>query len=324
MSHEPSAMSRARDAGASAMRILVTGGQGSVGRDLIPALLDRGHEVVSLDREAGGLAGHGRLRILTGGVEDAAIVAVAVRGVQAIVHLAWSFSDDPAFLLEHDLRGHLHLLEAARREGVSRFLYASTAVVYGKPARVPIDETHPLDVLAARKPAYGVAKELAEKLALLAARSGGPSVAILRFWWAFGRAIGGRHLREMLQAAAAGKPLAVPADCGGSFLAVEDLIQAVDLLLARDPGSGGIYNLASAYVTWEEIARLILQTTVSSAAIQVIPKAEWTGAAFLADRWELDDTRARSEMGFKPARDPAGVRVALGHAIAETWRALQR
>ena len=113
------------------------------------------------------------------------------------------------------------MLEAAARQNVSHFVYASTAVVYGKPSRVPVDEDHPLNVLAARKPAYGVAKEFAEKLVLLAGQAG-MSSTIVRFWWAFGDEIGGRHLREMLRTSAEGKPLAVPADCGGSFLSQGD------------------------------------------------------------------------------------------------------
>lgn len=306
------------------MHILVTGGNGSVGRELVPALLGGQHEVVVLDREVGALSSHPRLRLLCGAVEDSAAVAEASRGADAVIHLAWSFSEDPAYLLEHDLRGHLHLLEAARREGVRRFLYTSTAVVYGKPVWAPIDEDHPLNVLAARKPAYGIAKEFAEKLTVLAARTDGPPAVILRFWWAFGKEIGGRHLREMLKTAAAGEPLAVPADCGGSFLSLEDFIQAVDLLLGRDLADGRAFNLASTYVTWEEIARIILEVTGSSAPIRVIPKAEWTGAAFLADRWELDERRIRAELGFKPARDPAGVRAALEDAIAATWEGLRK
>jgi UDP-glucose 4-epimerase len=190
--------------------------------------------------------------------------------------------------------------------------------------RQPIDEDHPLLVLAARKPVYGMAKEFAEKLTLLAAQTDGPPAAILRFWWAFGHEIGGRHLREMLRAAAAGETLAVPADRGGSFLSLDDFLQAVDLLLRADLSGGQVFNVASGYVTWKEIARLILDVTASAAPIRVVPRPEWTGAAFLADRWELDDRRIRSELGFKPARDPAGLRLALRHAIAATWKSLQR
>lgn len=306
------------------MRILVTGGNGSIGRELVPALLTREHEVVVLDREVKALGDHPRLRLVPRGVEDPAAVAEATRGVDAIVHLAWSFADDPAYLVEHDLRGHLHLLEAARREQVRCFVYTSTAVVYGKPIRQPVDEDHPLLVLAARKPAYGIVKEFAEKLTLLAAQTDGPPAAILRFWWAFGQEIGGRHLRDLLRAAAAGEPLAVPADCGGSFLSLDDFIHTIDLLLGTDLRGGRVFNLASDYVTWKEIARLILDVTGSTAPVRVVPRAEWTGAAFLADRWELDDRRIRTELGFKPTRDPAGLRLALRDAIAATWKSLRR
>src|SRR5208337_4844096 len=74
------------------MRILITGGNGGVGRDLVPALLLRGHEVVVLDREVGALVPHPGLRVVRGLLEEPATVAEACRGADAIVHLAWSFS----------------------------------------------------------------------------------------------------------------------------------------------------------------------------------------------------------------------------------------
>jgi UDP-glucose 4-epimerase len=306
------------------MRVLVTGGNGSVGREVVPALLAGGHQVVVLDKEVGALEAlaHPALELVRGGVEDAALVPEAARGADAIIHLAWSFSDDPQVLLDQDLRGHLLLLAAARAQRVRHFIYTSTAVVYGKPARVPIDEEHALRVLEARKPAYGVAKEFAEKLTVLATRSADLPAAILRFWWAFGEEIGGRHLREMLRAAAAGGPVQVPAGCGGSFLSMQDFNQVIELILNDPRGVRGTFNLASAYVTWEEVARMAAEVTGASANVEVIPPAQWTGAAFLADRWELDDRRIREALGFKPARDPAGVREALRRAMARTWQAI--
>jgi UDP-glucose 4-epimerase len=306
------------------MRILVTGGVGSVGRELVADLLTRGHRVVILDKEVGGtsLPTHPRMELIAGSVEDEAAVAKAAGGAEAIIHLAWSFSDDPQELLEHDLRGHILLLDAAREQGVRHFLYTSTAVVYGKPVRAPIDEDHPLLVLEARKPAYGMAKEFAEKLTLLVGRTDGFPVTIFRFWWAFGGSIGGRHLREMLRQAAAGKCLAVPADCGGSFLCQEDFNRAVELSLLNPKSFGRIFNLASAYITWEEIARMAVEVTGASAPIEVIPREVWTGAAFLADRWELDTQRSRAVLGLKPARDEAGVGDALRRAIVTTWQQL--
>ncbi len=304
------------------MRILVTGGSGSMGRELVPALLARNHHVVVLDKNLGALQplSHPNLQLVSGAVEDPTAVAEAARGVEVILHLAWSFSDDPAVLLEQDLRGHLLLLDAARSQKIRHFLYTSTAVVYGKPIRAPIDEDHPLRVLEARKPAYGMAKEFAEKLTLLAARTDGLPATILRFWWAFGEEIGGRHLREMLRAAAAGKSLVVPADCGGAFLSMQDFIQAVELILLNPKSFGETFNLGSQYVTWEAIAQMAVAVTGSSVRVDVVPPTEWTGAAFLADRWELDDHKIRGKLGFKPIRDPIGVHEMLRRAMARTWK----
>src|SRR5574341_236375 len=304
------------------MRVLVTGGNGSMGRELTPALLASGHHVVVFDKELAALEAMAQthLELVRGGVEDPVAVEAAARGAEAIIHLAWSFSDDPQVLLEQDLRGHLLLLAAARAQKVRHFIYTSTAVVYGKPVHAPIDEEHPLRVLEARKPAYGMAKEFAEKLTLLAARAEGLPATILRFGWAFGEEIGGKHLREMLRTAAAGQPLLVPADCGGSFLTMEDFCSAMELALFSPAARDRVFNLASAYITWEDVAGMVVAAVGSAGGVAAVPAAEWTGAAFLADRWELYDRRIHETFGFKPARDPAGVRAALRRAIARTWK----
>jgi len=303
------------------MRILVTGGNGSAGRELVPALLERDHEVTVLDPDLGAL-GHlssPRLRLVQGGVEDAVTVRSAVRGADAVIHLAWSFSDDPAVLVGRDLLGHQSLLEAARAEEVRHLIYASSAIVYGKPVRVPIGEDHPLRVLEARKPAYAMAKEMAEHLCLLASSTGGPPATILRFWWAFGEEISGRHLREMLAAAAAGTTLRVPAGCGGSFLSMEDLARAVQAALLDRRAFGEVFNLGSAYVSWEEIARMAVDATGSRARVEVVPVPGFTGPAFLADAWPLDVARLRARLGWEPREGPDAVKARLGRAILRTW-----
>ena len=64
------------------MRILVTGANGSVGREMVPVLLARGHHVVALDKELEALraASHPRLELVSAAIEDAAAVAEASRG----------------------------------------------------------------------------------------------------------------------------------------------------------------------------------------------------------------------------------------------------
>lgn len=131
------------------MHFLITGGAGSVGWDLTASLLGAGHRVRALDKVAApaGLR-HDHLEWVTGRVEDAALVRDAVEGVDAVVHLAWSFSDDPLVLLESDLKGHVLLLDACVAARVSRFLYTSTAVVYGKPPGAALSEDAPCFVEA--------------------------------------------------------------------------------------------------------------------------------------------------------------------------------
>jgi nucleoside-diphosphate-sugar epimerase len=127
----------------------------------------------------------------------------------------------------------------------------------------------------------------------------------------------------MLRTAAEGRTLQVPADCGGSFLSQDDFNLAAATILSRPVSGGRVFNLASDYVSWEEVARMVVEVAGSAAKVEMIPAPEWTGAAFLADRWELDDRRIRNQLGFVPARDPAGVREALRRAIARTWERVQ-
>ena len=115
----------------------------------------------------------------------------------------------------------------------------------------------------------------------------------------------------------------MPADCGGSFLGQDDFNLAATTILSRPVSGGRVFNLASDYVSWEEVAHMVVEVTGSAAGVEVIPAPEWTGAAFLADRWELDDRRIHSQLGFVPTRDPAGVRESLRRAIVRTWKRMQ-
>ena len=184
------------------MNFLITGGAGSVGRDLTSSLLEKGHQVRVLDKCAETFAPlpAERLELIHGRLEDPGLLPGALRDVDAVIHLAWSFSDDPVELLESDLKGHVLLLDACAAAKVSRLFYASSAVVYGKPVRVPITEDAPCPVEEARKPFYAIAKFAAEKLALTYWKMKGVPVTVFRFWWSYReqdrREAPSRHDRE--------------------------------------------------------------------------------------------------------------------------------
>ncbi|MBE0569453.1 MAG: NAD(P)-dependent oxidoreductase [Deltaproteobacteria bacterium] len=304
--------------------ILITGGGGSCGSYLAGWLLERGHSVRVIDKNVDPIRSiqSDRLTVIQGGLEDRDVLKSAVEGVDAVIHLAWSFSEDPLEVLERDLKGHIYLLEEAASRKVRHLIYTSTAVVYGKPRYSPIDEGHPLLVDEARKPLYGIAKAAAEKLCLMYGRAGKVPATVVRFWWAYGDDIGGKHLREMLKTASAGEPLKVPADSGGSFLQMTDLAQGLDRCLFRPEAYGRTFNFSTVYVTWEEVAEMVREVVGSRSEITCIPRNEWTGSAFLADPWELSDSLAREILGYHPTEAPAA-KASLKAAISNCWKAMR-
>jgi len=212
--------------------------------------------------------------------------------------------------------------EEAVSRNVRHVIYSSTAVVYGKPRYSPIDEEHPLLVEEARKPLYGITKAASEKLCLMYGKAKGVPATIVRFWWAYGEEIGGKHLREMLKTSSAGEPLLVPADSGGSFLHMADLAQGLDRCLFRPEAYGRTFNFSSVYVTWEEVAEMVRGVTGSRSEIRCVPREEWTGSAFLADPWELSDSLARELLGYRPMEAPAA-KASLKVAIGNCWEAMR-
>ena len=306
-------------------KILITGGAGSCGKCWTASLLAQGHEVRVIDKNVEPLESlkDSRLTLYQAGVEDRDALKSAVAGVDAVLHLAWSFSEDPLTVLEHDLKGHIFLLEEAASQNVKHLIYTSTAVVYGKPRYSPIDENHPLVVEEARKPLYGIAKAAAEKLCLMYGKTKGPPATVIRFWWAYGEEIGGKHLREMLKIASAGEPLAVPAESGGSFLHMGDLTQGMERCLLNPKAYGQTFNFSTVYVTWEEVARMVRDATGSRSEIRCIPREEWTGSAFLADPWELSDAAAREQLGYVPM-EVSRAKASLEKAIGNCWEAMTR
>ncbi len=272
-----------------------------MGGHLTLSLLEKGHWVRVLDRDPGlrRMAGNERLELVEGRVEDRSLVEEAVKGIEVVVHLAWSFSDDPLVLLESDLKGHAILLEAALSAGVSHFFYASTAVVYGKPVHPPLTEESPCLVEDARKPFYGIAKLTAEKLALAFWKTKGLPTTIFRFWWSYGKAIGGRHLRDIMNLALTGQPLAVPEGAGGSFLHLDDLTDAVLLTAGKGEAFGEVFNLATVYLEWRDVAGIVTEVTGSSSPLEVVSQKEWRGPRFLADSWDLSTEKVQ-RFGYRP------------------------
>jgi nucleoside-diphosphate-sugar epimerase len=135
-------------------RIMVTGGAGYVGSNLVPKLLDAGYEVSVLDLYIygdvfAGQNGNSKLRQTKGDLRNPADVQKALVGCYAVIHLA-CISNDPSFDLNPDLGKSINfdcfrpLVKAAKDGGVKRFIYASSSSVYGIKDQGDVTEDLPL------------------------------------------------------------------------------------------------------------------------------------------------------------------------------------
>ena len=150
------------------MHILVTGGAGFIGSHVADAFLADGHTVDILDdlssgREAN-VPDEATLHVHDIRSEEAASLLEST-GYDVLVHHAAQMDvrksvADPSFDADVNLRGFLNLMEAARRNGLKKVLFASTGgAIYGEPEYVPQDEAHPLRPISP----YGITKLATER-----------------------------------------------------------------------------------------------------------------------------------------------------------------
>ncbi|MGY4826302.1 NAD-dependent epimerase/dehydratase family protein [Stutzerimonas chloritidismutans] len=172
--------------------ILVTGGAGFIGSNLVDALLARGYAVRVLDNLSTGkrenLPQDTRVELIVGDVADADCVRRAVQGCRAVVHLAAVASvqasvDDPFGTHQSNLIGTLNLCEAMREWGVKRVLFASSAAVYGNNG-----EGHAIDEDTPKAPLtpYAADKLASEHYLDFYRRQHGLEPVVFRFFNIFG------------------------------------------------------------------------------------------------------------------------------------------
>jgi nucleoside-diphosphate-sugar epimerase len=149
------------------MKVLVTGGCGYKGHVLIPKLLARGYEVISFDTQWFGnfLQAHPKLTIIKGDVRD--IESIPLDKVDCIIHLSSIANDpcgdlDPKLTWEVSALATMQLADKARRQGIKRFIYASSGSVYGVKDEPQVTEDLELKPISE----YNKTKMVAERVLL--------------------------------------------------------------------------------------------------------------------------------------------------------------
>jgi nucleoside-diphosphate-sugar epimerase len=162
---------------ANAKRVLVTGGSGFVGINLVRDLVARGYAVTSYDVMPFDYPDmRDRITEIQADIRDAEAVDRATSGHQFVVHAAAALPrHKPRDILSIDIDGTRNVLDAARRHGVARVVHLSTTAVYGIPDHAPLLESDPVHPLGP----YGDAKVAAEALCA-EYRAHGRVVSVLR------------------------------------------------------------------------------------------------------------------------------------------------
>ena len=169
------------------MAVLVTGGAGYIGSHMVLALVDAGEEVVVLDDLSTGFARavHPKARFVQGDVADEALLRelIAKHGIDAVIHFAArivvpdSVSDPLGYYLSNTVKSRA-LLAATVGAGVKRFVFSSTAAVYGMPAENPVRENAPTNPMSP----YGASKLMTEWMLRDAAAAHEMNYVALRYF----------------------------------------------------------------------------------------------------------------------------------------------
>lgn len=300
---------------------LVTGGAGFIGSHLVEALAGRGYPVRVLDDfstgQRGNLAHIPGVEIVQADVGDFDAVANAVKGVDVVFHLAALASvqasvENPAATHRICATGTLHVLDAARRSGVRRVVYAGSASAYGIPASDVQSESDPIHPLSP----YAAAKLAGEEYMQAFAASYGLETATLRFFNIFGPRQRADSPYSGVIAIFAGIMTAgaTPTIHGDGlqsrdFTYVADVVQALTLARKVPKAVGQIYNVG----TGRSVSLLDLVAALNRLlGTNVTPRHGPERAGDIRHS-RADISRTRQELGYEP-------RVAFEDGLRETLR----
>ncbi len=259
------------------MTILVTGGAGFIGSHIVEHF-QRTDDVIVLDSLRSGFKQNidqFRVRFIHGSVSDGALVDDIMRGVDYVFHLAALVSvpesmEKPADTVEINVRGTLHVLEAARTHNVKKVVISSSAAIYGDNPTVPKVET----MLPEPRSPYAITKLDDEYYGRMFTADFGLPVACLRYFNVFGP----RQNPKSQYAAAVpifidrclrGEEIVIYGDGEQTrdFVYVKDIVAAN--VRAATSGMTGVYNVANGRsVSINELAKMIVRLTDANVPVR--------------------------------------------------------
>ena len=250
----------------------MTGGAGFIGSHLVRKLVGKGWDVTVLDDFSSGkaesleeLPGSGLLRVVKGDVRDRRVLSEVLDGADAVAHLAALI--DPADsvrkpLLYHDVNatGTVNVLEACVEKHVGKFVFASSAAVYGDGNPLPLREDYPLRPVSP----YGASKVSGEYYCGMFSRCYGLGCVALRPFNIYGPGQGTNQyagvITKFVEAGLRGEALTVHGDGSQTrdFVNVEDVADAFVKALEHGPLKGEVFNVCTGTtISINDLAKLV-------------------------------------------------------------------
>ena len=252
------------------MKVLITGSEGFIGKNLAPYLEEHGYEVLRAD-----IAESAEIRVDVSSFEDC-VRKLMNLDFDAVIHLAAIANvprclEDPYTCFQVNSVGTLNMIEVASRKNVDRFIYSSSANVYGVPAELPVKESTPPNP---RTP-YDYSKVVSEMLVLSYSRAKRLKYVIFRSWKLFGEHdVETTAIPRFIKACLRGEPLTLY-NAGRDTTDptyILNFCHAVDLALRRKEAVREIFNLGTGNeVSIRELAEKIRKLTGSSSELRLLP-----------------------------------------------------
>ena len=325
------------------MTTLVTGGAGYIGSHTVAALYAAGHDAVVLDNFSNAHRGvvdvlrsltSPHLAVVDGDAADRRTIEQIFddHAIDAVIHFAAHKSvresvDVPLRYYRNNLDSVLTLAETAAERGVKRFVFSSSAVVYGTPPALPVTE----DMSAAPQSPYGATKLMCEQILTDAAAATCMQTAILRYFNPVGAHPSGRIGEQPIEAGQNLVPVVMRVALGElgrlavfgddydtrDGTAVRDFVHVMDLAeghltaLTADLGEGGcrVFNLGTgAGTTVLELVAAAAEATGRPIPYEIVGRRPGD----IIESW-ADCTRAGAELGWHARRS-------LPEMLADHWR----
>jgi len=278
------------------MKVLVTGASGFIGKNLTSYLEKNGHIAIAVDLRSGNVVGditnvNFVLETLAEHDFDSIVHLAAVADVKACI-------EDPYSCYKVNSFGTLNMLELAIKKGVRRFIYSSSANVYGTPFELPVKETTPINP---RTP-YDYSKVVSENLIISYGRNKALPFVILRSWKLFGKYdVPTTAVSRFISACLRGDPIQLynaGRDTTDPYH-VENYCHAIMLSLGKEEAIGEVFNVGTGnQVSIRQLAEMIKRLTNSSSRTIDLPPRTPQEASPMRSYPSID--KIKSKLSYQP------------------------